>query len=246
VIEHVPAAETVFEIVRIDSCCRRDRTLAEASVAAGIDVDEVISLLREMSLDSTTHPTALRADAALPDVTAQIRDQYHRRARAFLVMLTRSVRALAGSHGHTFPELATVQSSIEQLARDLVPHMSREEKYLFPYIDSLAGGHADREIVVPLFGRVEYPLEFVKHDHADDMQLIATLRDTTGAFTTFSFRARLRPSAASFRERARSASRAPVRTVTPARGDAADCHRELRRSRGDRCIQKRAGSPPLR
>jgi regulator of cell morphogenesis and NO signaling len=183
VIEHVPAAETVFEIVRIDSCCRRDRTLAEASAAAGIDVDEVISLLRELSLDSTTHPTALRADATLPDVTAQIRDQYHRRTRAFLVMLTRSVRALAGSHGHAFPELATVQSSIEQLARDLVPHMSREEKYLFPYIDSLAGGHADREIVVPLFGKVEYPLEFVKHDHSDDMQLIATLRDATRTFT---------------------------------------------------------------
>lgn len=181
-IQQVPAAETVFEIVRIDSCCRRERTLADASAAASIDVDEVISLLRELPHDASAHPVALPPDAWLPEVTAQIREQYHRRARAFLVMLTRTVRALSGSHGHAFPEIRTVRTQIEQLARDLVPHMSREEKYLFPYIDSLAGGRADREIVVPLFGKVEYPLQFVKHDHSDDMLVIATLRESTRNF----------------------------------------------------------------
>ncbi len=182
-IENVPAAEAVFEIVRIDSCCRRERTLADAGAAAGIDVDEVISLMHELPLDSSVHPVTLPLNAGLGDITAQIKDQYHRRARAFLVMLTRSVRALSGSHGHAFREIWQVRTQIERLARDLVPHMSLEEKYLFPYIDSLAGGRADREIVVPLTGKVEYPLQFVKHDHDDDMQMIATLRELTHNFT---------------------------------------------------------------
>lgn len=182
-IRDVPGAETVFEIVRIDSCCRRDRSLADASAAAGIDVDEVITLMRELALDASAHPATLSPDTPLNEITVQIRDQYHRRARAFLVLLTRSARTLSGSHGQAFPEIWHVRTQIERLARQLVPHMSMEEKYLFPYIESLAGGHADREIVVPLTGKVEYPLQFVKHEHEHDIQMVSGLRVSTHDFT---------------------------------------------------------------
>lgn len=182
-IQNVPAAEIVFEILRIDSCCRRERPLADASAAAGFDVDEVIQLIQALPLDSSAHPARPGAEAGLGEITAQIRDQYHRRARAFLVMLTRTARALSGSHGQAFKELWQVRAQIERLARDLVPHMGMEEKYLFPYIESLAGGKADREIVVPLTGRVEYPLQFIRHDHEEDMQMIAALREMTHDFT---------------------------------------------------------------
>ena len=181
-VDQVPAAATVFEILRIDTCDKRERSLADASAAAGMDVDEIISLMLEKPMDMSMHPEAPAKTARLGDVTSLIRDQYHRRARAFLVLLTRAVRTLSGSHGQGFPILWQVRTFVETIARDLVPHMAVEEKYLFPYIESLAGERVNREIVVPLTGKVEYPLQFVRHDHTHDLETIAALRKLSDDF----------------------------------------------------------------
>jgi regulator of cell morphogenesis and NO signaling len=180
-VESLPRAATVFEVVQINTCCKRDRTLAEGCSAAGIDLDELLALLDEVPLGSRMDRPAFPPSAPLLDVTAFITDYYHRRARKYLVDLTLAVRSLCGGHGQTAPELWALRKAIEELARDLVPHMYREERYLFPYMHALDGGRMEREIVVPLFGTVEYPLQFIRHDHAHDLEGIARIRALTSA-----------------------------------------------------------------
>ena len=183
VADGLPGAEMVFEVVGVDYCCRRDRRLDEASTAAGIDLEELVALLRDVPQEAAIAPLTPGPRASLSEITKEIRNQYHRRARRSLVSLTRMVRMLTTSHAGTQPELHSVREQIEHLTHDLVPHMMREERYLFPYIAAMDGGRLESETVVPLFGRVEHPLQHLRHDHADDLQVISRLRDLTRNFT---------------------------------------------------------------
>lgn len=183
-VQTVPGAELVFEVVGIDSCCKPERSLADACTAAGLEVNEVMTLLSGMPQQPwAPPPVPATAQAPLAQVTSGIRDHYHRRARRALVVLIRLARRLCGSHGQTFKEIWTVRDEIEELARELVPHMQNEERYLFPYIAGMDGGVLETETVIPLFGKVEHPLRQLKHDHSDDLAAIAKLREVTRNFT---------------------------------------------------------------
>ncbi len=60
--------------------------------------------------------------------------------------------------------------------------MSREERYLFPYMRSLEGNmKADEQITMPLHGDLQYPLASITHDHTDDSARLDELRDLATA-----------------------------------------------------------------
>ena len=78
-----------------------------------------------------------------------------------LVNLTLLAGEAASAHGE---KMWDVEDLIATMARDLVPHMRREEQYLFPYIGTLEREMGpDETIVVPLFGTIEYPLQSIRH-----------------------------------------------------------------------------------
>lgn len=168
ILATTPAATAVFEIVGIDSCCNRERPLSQACASAGIETDEVIDLLRGDPV--VTQLPAFRSgpDTTLSELTTMIVEHHHRRARKRLVELIQTARTLCSAHAGRFPELWKVRDHIEMLARDLLPHMRTEERYLFPYIASFAAGaRPDTRIVVPLFGTIQFPLQSLRHDHSD-------------------------------------------------------------------------------
>ncbi|MEO6487501.1 MAG: DUF542 domain-containing protein [Thermoanaerobaculia bacterium] len=175
-----PAARTVFEIFGIDACCGQPRSLRDACASAALDTDEAIDLLEGRAI-TTALPLFPQADAPLSELTKAIVKHHHRRARKRLIALIQSARSLCGAHASRFPELWRVRDQIEKLARSLIPHMINEERFLFPYINTFETGSSNAAIV-PLFGSVEFPLQSLRHDHSDDLQSIATLRETTRNF----------------------------------------------------------------
>ncbi|HET7711523.1 MAG TPA: hemerythrin domain-containing protein [Thermoanaerobaculia bacterium] len=180
----LPHATTLFEILGINTCCGQARTLADAAALSRLSSEELIELLES--------PTAFPDGAAgrppdtsdLGEVVRWIGDNLHRRARRSLVALIIRVRSLTPAHGRQRPELWTTRATLELLARDLIPHMSTEETYLFPYIRGMTENmQADKTLVVPLLGTIEFPLQAIKHDHAGDMEAIHALRQSTRDFT---------------------------------------------------------------
>jgi len=180
VADTVGSAARVFEIVGIDYCCHRDRSLRDAAAATHLSPDELLQLL-DRSAPPTYRPLANAGAAALHDVTRFIVTVHHRRARSMLVNLTLLASEAASAHGQS---VWTLEDLIARIARDLVPHMRREEQYLFPYIDTLQREMGpDETIVVPLFGTVEYPLQSIRHDHSEDLAQLTAIQDATGNFT---------------------------------------------------------------
>jgi regulator of cell morphogenesis and NO signaling len=179
-----PTAARIFELLGIDVCCGAERTLAGAAEAAGISVEELSSLLDDD--DSTPLPrTTPPEDFATFTLTRQIDHlvgNHHKFARRQLLRLDRIMRVVWPGH-RGLANLARVRSLLGELLDDLIPHMAREERYLFPYMRSFEGQMKPEErISVPLFGNLQYPLASITHDHADDSNRLLELRKLTGGF----------------------------------------------------------------
>jgi regulator of cell morphogenesis and NO signaling len=174
-----PRAMHVFEMVGVDYCCSGRLTIGEGARAAYIAEDELIDLILGRANPASQSPAVNRNwdDADLPSLTRHIVEHYHRGARRLLVDLTEDVRALISGHAAKHPELRELQNTLDELAHDLVPHMIREERYLFPYIETMDQpiGSDDR-VRVPLFGTVEYPLQSIRHDHSEDLTILGRIR----------------------------------------------------------------------
>lgn len=178
-----PAATSVFEIVGIDTCCGQLRSLRDACASASLNTDEAIELLEGRAITTSLPLLPQQPDTPLSELTQAIVKHHHRRARKRLVALIQSARSLCGAHAGRFPELRRVRDQIEKLARTLIPHMINEERFLFPYISTFDTGAPNKEMIVPLFGTVALPLQSLRHDHSDDLQTIATLREVTRNFS---------------------------------------------------------------
>lgn len=175
---HLPRAVLVFEMLGIDYCCSGDLTLRDAGKAAGIAAEELVDLVSGTGAapSAAAPPNSDEADLSL--LTRYIVEHYHRGARRALADLTESVRALISGHGGKYPELRELQKTLDDLAQDLIPHMNREERYLFPYIETMDRPIApDDRVRVPLFGTVEYPLQSIRHDHAEDLSILGRIRE---------------------------------------------------------------------
>ncbi|HYS54372.1 MAG TPA: DUF542 domain-containing protein [Thermoanaerobaculia bacterium] len=131
--EILPHAARVFEILGIDYCRHRERSLRDAFAAAGVDADEASELLRPGSTLPSSEPPADLRKASLREITAFVVQNHHRRARHMLVNLTLLAAEAASGHEQIRP----LEEWIARIAREFVPHMRREEQYLFPYIDSI-------------------------------------------------------------------------------------------------------------
>jgi|SRR5581483_19262 len=182
IADTVPFAARVFEIAGVDYCCHRDRSLRDAATMAKIDVEELLTLLRrDKPMPALPQLDAKRA--TLTELTRFVAGQFHPRARRMLVDLTLVASRAASAHTSRSDDIWALQDHITRLAHELVPHMRREEQYLFPYIESFVREMGpDETIVVPLFGTVTYPLQNIHHDHAQDLALVAGVRDMTHNF----------------------------------------------------------------
>ena len=182
VADTVAHAARVFEIVGIDFCDKRDRTVRDAAKTASVDVAELLQLMDPSAAVVPARAMDNPENAPLDQVTKHIVTNFHRRARAMLVRMS----LLAGSAASAHPDkkLWPLVDLIAKLTRDLVPHMRREEQYLFPYIDSFQREMGpDETIVVPLFGSVEYPMQRIRHDHSEDLASLTAIREATSNFT---------------------------------------------------------------
>ena len=168
-----PAAARILERHGLDYCCGGDRPLTEACDAAGVDVGDVVADLDELA------PGDPEAWAALPPpgLAADIVATHHAYLHEELPLLAALADKVLRVHGGRHPELAEVRRLVAELAADLVPHLLKEERVLFPAIALLAEGHRDFP-----FGSIAAPITMMLAEHDRAGELLAALRAATGAY----------------------------------------------------------------
>ncbi len=177
-----PGATRVFEKLGIDYCCGGHKPLEEACQAAKLDVDEVIRRLEESARgESERFPEGREwSQAGLNELTAHIVKRHHGYVRQESPRLQQLLEKVVSAHGKNHPELARIQEAFEELAAELSSHMFKEERVLFPYIDTMQAA-VDRGLPVPppFFGTVRNPVQMMMAEHDGAGEKLREMREAS-------------------------------------------------------------------
>jgi regulator of cell morphogenesis and NO signaling len=180
----IPGATRIFEEVGIDYCCGGWKSFQDACEAARVSTDEVIKSLEqareanspgEDSTDWQTQP--------LTRLTSYIVGKHHVFTRDELARLDALLSKVCSVHGQNHPELFRIQTLFQDLNRDLLAHMQKEETVLFPYIEQMQAAATERRREpVPFFGTVQTPIRVMMMEHETDGDILARIRQITRGF----------------------------------------------------------------
>jgi len=181
----IPVAMRVFEKMGIDYCCGGPKTLSEACAAAGLSTDEVVQSL-ELAQQAGTpgaDSTEWRTQP-LSELTSYIVATHHVFTKDELARIDALLSKVCSVHGKNHSELLRIQSLFQELNRDLIPHMQKEEIVLFPYIEQMeAAASRGTPAPIPFFGTVQNPIRMMMMEHETAGEILKQIRQNSGGFS---------------------------------------------------------------
>jgi regulator of cell morphogenesis and NO signaling len=172
-----PGLARELERLGLDYCCGSQRSLDEACRDAGLDTREVAGALGAVE-ERDPEPWATMGPAELVDHLEATHHVYLRQELPRLVALGDKVTQVHGEH---HPELADTRDVLRELRADLEPHMTKEERVLFPMIRQVMAADA-----APMLhrGSLRNPISVMRSEHDQVGELLSRLRFLTGDYTT--------------------------------------------------------------
>jgi len=178
----LPQSTRVFETLKIDYCCGGNQPLAQACASAGIDVDNVMEMLAEVT--PSTSPVLDFQNLPLTELITHILETHHVFTKSEMDRLQLLADKVLAAHGGNHPELVHLEELVTRLCADLKPHMFKEEQVLFPYILAMTEAAAQKR-AVPFapFGTVNNPVRMMMREHDTAGEILRELRGLTSDYT---------------------------------------------------------------
>lgn len=133
----------VFKEAGIDFCCGGKKTIAAACNEKGIDEEDLLGRLEEVRATSidNNHNFNEWDPGFLCDYIINVHHSYVRRNLPELLAYTEKI---ARVHGDRHPELYEVADLFSAVNDELLPHLDKEEKILFPAIKDMLKTGSER------------------------------------------------------------------------------------------------------
>jgi regulator of cell morphogenesis and NO signaling len=173
--EH-PVLARELERLGLDYCCGGASSLGAACATAGLDAEAVALELAALSVMGLPPAWAKLPPAELVD---HIVDTHHRYLWSELPRLSELAAKVTAVHGERHPELFGVRRLVDAVGSDLEPHLTKEERVLFPMIRELAAS-----TTVPEFhcGTLANPISVMLREHDQVGELLAELRQQADGY----------------------------------------------------------------
>ena len=126
----------VFRKYGIDFCCGGKKSLKDACEKKNIDPEKLAADLREVERDHTTMP-GNPDEWELDFLANYIVNIHHSYVKSTIPVLLAWSQKVAAVHGNTHPEAIRIAELFATVAEELMMHMMKEEKILFPYITGM-------------------------------------------------------------------------------------------------------------
>jgi regulator of cell morphogenesis and NO signaling len=174
----------VLERYGIDYCCHGDVSLAAACRQAHVPVEDVCRQLDAGDSSLRTEDEIDWSHERLAQLVNHIESRHHTYLRKQLPLLSARMDKTIAAHGSKHPELLSVRELLRGMQAELVSHMMREERVLFPIVIQLeeaALSHHDK----PHFhcGSVSNPIGVMEDEHVSVGHTLCLLRRLTHDFT---------------------------------------------------------------
>jgi len=172
-----------FKKLGIDFCCGGKKTLSEVSKSRGISLDLIKSELEAAT--KTANNAGLNFSSweldFLSDYVVNTHHSYCRDSIPFIVEIANKV---ARVHGGRHPELVRVAEVFARIAQDLILHMGKEEKILFPFIKELVSAkNTGAAVGNNPFGGVLSPIRVMEMEHEQAGEDMSEIRELTSGYT---------------------------------------------------------------
>lgn len=134
-----PGRSRVFQQLGIDFCCGGKKSLAEACGAKGLDPSTVLTTLLAAEQGAVSDERNWMGES-LTSLADHIEQTHHAYLRQELPRLSAMVRKVAMVHGDRYPWMREIDSVFIEFAGELLAHMTKEERIVFPMIRALETG----------------------------------------------------------------------------------------------------------
>ena len=175
-------AASVFQRHRIDFCCGGDRPLGEACREKGVDERALVGELETVTGAPGDVPRFNSWD--LDFLANYIIVNHHAYVRRAIETIGAHTQKVASVHGDRHPETQQIARNFSTIAEDMVQHMEKEERMLFPYITRLAEAQRSGQPGPSApFGTVANPIRMMEMEHQAAGDLTAAIRELSRDFT---------------------------------------------------------------
>lgn len=179
VVAERPARSRVFDRYGIDYCCGGKVTVEEVCRNKGIDPTTVIAELEAVDANDSADgvdPLGM----TMTELADHIELTHHAYLHEELPRLSALIDKVAAVHGAKYAWLGNVRATFADLVAELVPHIMKEERILFPMIRELDHAVAARSLHR---GSVKNPIRAMEQEHDAAGRALRLLRALTGDFT---------------------------------------------------------------
>jgi regulator of cell morphogenesis and NO signaling len=170
----------VFRRAGIEFWCQGRQTLDQACAGADVDVDHLITELRAVAAepDPSVDLTAL----PVPRLIDRLVSRHHHYVRAYVPIIREYLHRLADRHAEHHPEMARLAAVFDDVSEELLRHMDKEERLLFPIVERVATSPAS-----PSHQRVamllDDPLTVMEDEHEWTVAQLALMRTLANDYT---------------------------------------------------------------
>lgn len=177
-----PSNVRVFERFGIDYCCGGRKSLAQACADLQLSLEQVTEKLAQ-SEQSQPQFAETWTTRALAELVEHIVADFHTPTRAELERLVPLSHIVAQRHGARLPDTVRIAALVSEMCDDMLPHMDREERILFPYIVQLEEARqADKPAPYAFFGTVGRPIAAMMSEHERVGEVLSELRLLTNSY----------------------------------------------------------------
>lgn len=154
----------VFKKYGIDFCCNGGISIEKACERKAVNLDMLLNELRH--IDDNALPSQDFNHWSPEFLAEYIVQTHHRYVRESLPLIEAYASKVARVHGASYPPVVEIHTLFREVAQELLSHMEKEERVLFPYISRLLAARRDsRPPEAPPFGKVHNPIRLMEHEH---------------------------------------------------------------------------------
>ena len=166
----------IFSKYGLDFCCGGKKTVKQACAEKGIDVTRVEHELQEVNKRPEGHALPF-GDWSLDFLSDYIVNTHHSYVKKTLPELMQYAAKVADVHGKQHPELIKIRQLVEAINEELLSHMIKEEKLLFPFIKELVNA-ANNAVQTgeAHFGTIQNPISVMEAEHEMVGSCLAEIR----------------------------------------------------------------------
>ncbi|SMO47948.1 iron-sulfur cluster repair di-iron protein [Fodinibius sediminis] len=175
-------AAQVFRNFGLDFCCGGNKTIEEAAVDKNIDPLDVKKALQGLKKNGVEQHNYNQW--SLDFLIDYIVNNHHKFTRNKLPEIAAYAHKVAKVHGQRHPELLQINQEFSIMHSEILNHLEKEERILFPYINKLLeakekGTKAD----IDNFGMAADPISMMEEEHDEAGASMAKIRRLSNNFT---------------------------------------------------------------